>query len=689
MKKKFNFLIYIVLIPLSSTLFFLLVSISAYTYFNIKDGKSMVCSIKKSLIQDKKDIVKDRVGFVMSCIKSKQTELKEKIKNGSYSKNDIKKLTEKTKNDIKNTINDFYFAHHGYVFIYKILSFNGGKNFAVMIANPNRKDLIGKYISDDYKDAKGFMFRKEFLKKIRKKGKGFVEYYYKKPNSKKISPKISYFELDKEWNWVVASGVYLDDIYINLQHNQERIMDKIRKNNIVISVVALFILALSLFFSIVILNIIKRKFTKYEEYIGRQRRALFVSSRMLKKQLYRDHLTKLKNRIMLLQNIEKQKFSVLMIVDIDDFKIINELYGYEMGNNLLVELSEILIDFAKQYQLYATVYRLGSDEFVLLINKKLDVKKCQDMAKTLYNHIISCKFKLFRDIAINMSVTMGISMQKKDALPKADIALNFAKQNRKNFIIYRKEIDNRLDIKENIKIKQKLIKAIKEDNVVPFFQPISNQEGKIVKYESLIRIIDNEEQRILFPDEFLKIAKKLKIYPELSKIMFKKSFERFKESDKFFSLNISLNDIVNIETVNFIENIISKNKETSKRLILEILESEGIEDFELTKKFIQKVRKMGAKIAIDDFGSGYSSFKYILEIKPDFIKIDGSLISDIEHNKENLFMVKNIVNMAKDLHITTVAEFVSSKAIFEILQQLGVDEYQGYYIGKPSQKLIS
>jgi EAL domain-containing protein (putative c-di-GMP-specific phosphodiesterase class I) len=198
----------------------------------------------------------------------------------------------------------------------------------------------------------------------------------------------------------------------------------------------------------------------------------------------------------------------------------------------------------------------------------------------------------------------------------------------------------------------------------------------------------DDNKTILPPANFLQIAKKLKLYPKLSKIMLQKSFEKFKDSDKRFSVNISLNDIMNIETVKYIEELIKNNKDIAKRLIFEILESEGIEDFDITKKFIEKVRKMGVKIAIDDFGSGYSSFRYISEIQPDIIKIDGSLIREIIHNKNNLIMVKNIIAMAKDLKITTVAEFVSSKEIFDMLKELDIDEYQGYYIGKPSKDLL-
>ena len=686
-RKNFNFLNYVILIPLFTTLFFLFITVGIYTYLNIEDGNKFINNIETALIQDKKNTIKDRVDFVVNFIKSKQKELRKKIKNKKYSKSQISKITQDAKEDIKKTIDSFHFGNNGYIFIYKILNFNGGDRFAIMVANPNRMDLVGKYISDSYKDAKGFMFRKEFLKQIRQKGEALVKYYYKKPNSNKTSPKISYFKLVKEWNWVVASGIYLDDVYANSSSKRDKIFSNIKKNNLIIFLVAIIILIFSVISSVLLFKIIKKRLLDYDSYIHKQRRALSLSNRVLKKQLYTDHLTNLKNRKILIQNLEKKSFYALVIIDIDDFKIINELYGSKLGNEVLIQLAKILSDFGRENSHLYTVYRLGSDEFVLLIERKIDFNVFKKMIKSLYFHILSNDFKLIENIKTNIDVTMGVSLNKKDTLSKADIALNYAKKNGKMYAVYSQSIDNRVDNHKNIKIKQKLLDAVKEDRIIPFFQPICDKNKKIIKYEALIRIINRDSEKVLSPSEFLLTAKKLKLYPKLSKIMIEKTFKKFRNSDKFFSINISLNDIVNIETVGFIENIIIQNPKTAKRLIFEILESEGIEDFEVTENFIKKVRNMGAKIAIDDFGSGYSSFRYILEIKPDFIKIDGSLISDIEYNKNNLIMVKNIINMAKDLDITVVAEFVESKKIFEILKDLGIDEFQGYYIGKPKQDL--
>ncbi|NPA73684.1 MAG: hypothetical protein GXO12_03125, partial [Epsilonproteobacteria bacterium] len=193
-KKESTFLRYIILIPFISTLFFLLLTVWINTYLNIKDGESIVKEIEANMISDKKSVIKDRVNFVLECIKNKQKRLKKKIQKGSYDKKAVQKLTNETKNDIIKTINNFMFDNHGYVFIYKILNMQGGKRFAVMIANPNTPHLIGKYLDSGFKDAKGFKFREEFLRKINKYGEAFVKYYYKKPDGNKISLKISYFK---------------------------------------------------------------------------------------------------------------------------------------------------------------------------------------------------------------------------------------------------------------------------------------------------------------------------------------------------------------------------------------------------------------------------------------------------------------------------------------------------------------
>ena len=165
-------------------------------------------------------------------------------------------------------------------------------------------------------------------------------------------------------------------------------------------------------------------------------------------------------------------------------------------------------------------------------------------------------------------------------------------------------------------------------------------------------------------------------------IMLSKTFKTFCHLDIEFSINLCYEDISNKSFRNFIyEKISSCSK--PKNIIFEILESDFIEDFNIVKDFATHVRTFGCKIAIDDFGSGYSSMENILKLNPEIIKIDGSLIKNIDISQESKTIVKNIVNMAKELNAKTVAEYVHSKEVFDIVKSLDIDYLQGFYLAEP------
>ncbi len=167
-----------------------------------------------------------------------------------------------------------------------------------------------------------------------------------------------------------------------------------------------------------------------------------------------------------------------------------------------------------------------------------------------------------------------------------------------------------------------------------------------------------------------------------------KAFETFRISSNGFSINLSYLDMTNPITTTF---IIEKLEEfdVSPWVTFEILESEGIENYEAISKFINQIKSYGAKIAIDDFGAGYSNFERLAELRVDFIKIDGSLIKNIHINEETKIITRTIVNFAKELGIKTIAEYVHSKDVFDCVKSLGIDYAQGFYIGEPSITLSS
>ena len=193
-----------------------------------------------------------------------------------------------------------------------------------------------------------------------------------------------------------------------------------------------------------------------------------------------------------------------------------------------------------------------------------------------------------------------------------------------------------------------------------------------------------EGNNIYSPYIFLDIAKKVKFYHQLEKIMIEKAFKIAYEHNKHININLSIEDVTNKEFVKYIEEELI-NKKIANLITFELLESESITDYKSVLFFIDIVKKLGSKIAIDDFGSGYSNFAYLVKLKPDYIKIDGSLVKNIHKDNNSLLITKSINQFAHSLNIKTVAEYVHCKEVLDILQELGIDEYQGFYFSEPKE----
>ena len=427
-----------------------------------------------------------------------------------------------------------------------------------------------------------------------------------------------------------------------------------------------------------------KTYAQYQENMNKElERQVAEKTKELRDRLYIDSLTGLFNRIKLQEDLAEQKDASLIIINIDDFKEINDLFGHKIGD-------KILQDFTKKLKSLITtnnpkLYRLSGDEFALLFKSsmsKSDLRHFLDIfAQKIENMIF---FHGDKELALH--VTMGAVTQKEGALEKADIALKKARKHRKVYEIYDQEADAKVEeeYEKNIMWVKNLKKAIELDRVVPFFQPIVNVHTLQPKgYESLVRIIEDDGS-IVSPGIFLEIAKKSKYYHRLTEIVIEKSCQYFQDSPCSFSINLSILDIMNPQIVQKLKESVS-NYKAENRLILEIVESEGIENYEMVYQFVSEMKNIGCQIAIDDFGTGYSNFEHILKLPIDYIKIDGSLVKNICEDANSELIVATIVGFAKKKGIKTVSEYVSSEKIFEKIKNLGVDFAQGFYFGEPKQ----
>ncbi|QSZ41894.1 EAL domain-containing protein [Sulfurimonas aquatica] len=417
----------------------------------------------------------------------------------------------------------------------------------------------------------------------------------------------------------------------------------------------------------------------YLEYINKDEIANKCRTQLFGK-FFTDQLTSLPNVYQLRKDMQVDDEYGLVLIKIDNFATINNFYGFVIGDYVIEEISKYLSKTITEYK----IYRLSGAEFGFILDKKMSFYELKLYLNELYKKINSFfvmhqKSKIF----VDFTMASSSSIDNEKIFSKVSMALNYAKQIGVPFWIYEDRMNFENDYERNIELSEIVREAVKESRIVPYFQAIiDNKTSKIVKYECLARLIDKDE-KVLSPVLFIPIAKKIKIYNEITKQMIDKSFEAFKDSDMEFNINLSIEDIMSSEIFNFILEKV-KNFKAASRVTFELLESESVEDFQRVERFITELKRYGAKVAIDDFGSGYSNFSYLIQIKAQYIKIDGSLIKDIDVDKSALLVVETIVSFAKKLGIKTVAEFVHSSVVMDKVKELGIDYSQGFYIDKPS-----
>ncbi|MFA6197016.1 MAG: EAL domain-containing protein [Sulfurimonas sp.] len=414
---------------------------------------------------------------------------------------------------------------------------------------------------------------------------------------------------------------------------------------------------------------------------------LIYNKEKLEEAFLTDSLTSLPNRQKLIDDIRVHAGSKslhLALLNIDRFKDINDFYGHKVADEVLKQIATILKELCFQEE--SNFYKLPSDEYAVLTTMDMSSYEFVKRISAVIKSIMETKLEV-DEYSIFISFSCGVASNTFSLIVKADMALQIAKEKKENIVVYDDALDIEKNIIKNIEGVRLLKDAIEHDSIVPYFQPIYNlHSNKIEKYECLARVV-TKEGSVIAPFYFLDIAIKSKLYPNITKSILTKSFEFFEDKEYEFSINFSMEDVLNKATVEFIIDNLKEFKHAD-RVVFEILESEKIDKYEELKEFIQKVKVYGCKIAIDDFGSGYSNFAHILELNVDYLKIDASLVKSVTTDENSRKITQTIINFAKDLNLKTIAEFVEDKESLELLKEMGADYIQGYYIGKPEDKLV-
>lgn len=425
-----------------------------------------------------------------------------------------------------------------------------------------------------------------------------------------------------------------------------------------------------------ILQELSAQTTQKETAIGDYRNKLFS-------RYFTDHLTNLPNMYKLRSDLDDYKNFALVVFNIDNFQTINNFYGYMVGDYVIEKVGKYLQEKLPEHY----IYKLSGDEFAFILDEEIGFYELKNYLDTLYKKIRNIVIE-YQNINIYVDFTLASSTNRdnKNIFSNVSMALKYAKEIGAKFWIYEDRMNFENEYERNLKLSAIVRNAVENLKIMPYFQAIvDSKTSKIKKYECLARLID-KNGKILSPTLFIPVAKKIKVYKIVTKTIIDKSFEAFEDNEFEFSINLSIDDIMSSEIFNFIIDKL-KNSKASKRVIFELLESDAIEDSKKVDRFISEVKRYGAKIAIDDFGSGYSNFGYLTKMNVDYIKIDGSLVQNIDVDKNALLVVETIVEFAKKLGIKTIAEYVHSSMIMDIVRDLGVDYSQGFYIDEPSINL--
>lgn len=419
-----------------------------------------------------------------------------------------------------------------------------------------------------------------------------------------------------------------------------------------------------------------------------------------------DALTGLINRTAFSQSLtnliesahKENRQHALIYLDLDQFKLINDTCGHGAGDELLLEATSIIKGVFRSSDVCA---RVGGDEFGILLTDTTQ-ETALNIASRLHLRLSERRLT-WGSNSFNIHSSIGlviITQESKDihtVLAAADDATFLAKEEGgKRIKVYETSDTIFLKRRGEMQWVSKLTKAMEEDRFELYYQPIvslkdDQSEMKETKHELLIRMI-NEENKTIPPADFLPAAERYNLMPSIDKWVIKTAMKMYRkiidlESEsgitRLFAINLSAESIADENFLDYIHGTIEESGILPQNICFEITETATITNMATADRFIHELKELGCTFALDDFGSGFSSFGYLKDMPVDFLKIDGSFVKDMDTNPVNRAMVEAINNLGHIMGIKTIAEFVHNDAIVQKLKEFGVDYAQGFHISRP------
>jgi len=429
--------------------------------------------------------------------------------------------------------------------------------------------------------------------------------------------------------------------------------------------------------------------------------AMKVMEARLEFSIEHDELTGLSNRRKLEQAIEKSLIrartfninSVLLYIDLDRFKVLNDIEGHAAGDALLIQIANTLRHFFSPED---TLVRIGSDEFAVLMNN-IKTSSALKKAEAIRAELDGYHFQhMENEYHLSASIGMKLISAEKaliagDVLCHANQACYTAKERGRNRVHIHSADDTEMHaLRHNVQWAPRIRTALKQEDFLLEFQPIyAVKSNSISHYECLIRM-KGEDGTIYPPNEFIPVAEKMGLVEQIDLWVINNVFDLMHTmpSDISFNINLSANIFLDHQLYPLVQKKLRETGVSPARVVFEITETSAVSNFEQTKAVVNKIRSLGCGFALDDFGAGFNSYSYLKHFPVDMLKIDGCFITELETDTVDRMLVKSMIDVAHNLGKETVAEFVERQSTMDILKKLGIDYIQGYLIGRPQGTLL-
>ncbi|MDU5110608.1 MAG: EAL domain-containing protein [Clostridium sp.] len=436
-----------------------------------------------------------------------------------------------------------------------------------------------------------------------------------------------------------------------------------------------------------------QRFEGYIHNITKEKEASFKLEYMS----YYDELTGLINRKRFKEVIDKElrahtleeSRGALIIIDIDNFKFVNDSYGHIYGDLFLKRFSE---DLKKMLKFNSNICRFGGDEFLVFLPYIEDIKEIENIITKIVNilknpYSINGK-KIFSTVSIGVSVFPDDAEDFEGLLKNSDASMYMAKSNGKNqWQMFNSNISK--EINRIYSIQKGLRTTLENNEMYVVFQPkIRLTDDEVDGFEALLRW-KNEEMGFVSPGEFIPIAESTRLIIPIGKFVLREVFAKIKyllsEGYDNFKIAVNLSEIQLREgdLVTYFNSLIEEFQVSPKYVEIEITESMIMKSVDRNIQHLLEIKELGASIALDDFGTGYSSLNHLTKLPIDVLKIDRSFVVDMTQNDKSRFIVENIIQLSHKLGITVVAEGVEEKEQVDYLKSIECDTVQGYYYSRP------